>query len=126
MLERPCHHHPLRWLVVRVRSLVMISPLPQAVAESPPKVRQPSRRVNRPILVSALTRRSLLSDALPLAAGVSQPARTQKDSAVARTAEAIFLKDLMPALSVAAYRGSRLAFADAYGEVDLELAVAAS
>jgi len=32
----------------------------------------------------------------------------------------------MPALSVAAYRGSLLAFAEAYGEVDLELRVAAA
>ena len=32
----------------------------------------------------------------------------------------------MPALSVAAYRGSLLAFAEAYGEVDLEFGVAAS
>lgn len=38
-------------------------------------------------------------------------------------AEAIFRKDAMPALSVAVYRESALAFAAAYGEVDLELGV---
>jgi CubicO group peptidase (beta-lactamase class C family) len=63
---------------------------------------------------------------VPLAAVVSQSARMQKDSAVARTAEGIFRKEPMPALSVAAYRGSVLAFAEAYGEVDLELGVTAT
>jgi serine beta-lactamase-like protein LACTB len=76
--------------------------------------------------VPILTRRTLLFEAVPLAAVVSQSARTLKDSAVARTAEAIFRKEPMPALSVAAYRGSVLAFAEAYGEVDLELGVAAT
>jgi serine beta-lactamase-like protein LACTB, mitochondrial len=53
-------------------------------------------------------------------------ALAQKDSAVPRTAEAIFRQDIVPALSIAAYRGSLLAFAEAYGEVDLELGVAAT
>jgi len=75
--------------------------------------------------VPTLTRRTLLFEAVPLAAVVSQSARTQ-DTAVARTAEAIFRKDPMPALSVAAYRGSVLAFAQAYGEVDLEHGVTAT
>lgn len=61
-----------------------------------------------------------------MAAVMSHSVRTQRDTAVARTAEAIFRKDLMPALSVAAYRGSVLAFAETYGEVDLELHVAAT
>lgn len=72
-----------------------------------------------------LTRRTLLFEAVPLAAVVSQSARTQ-DTAVARTAEAIFRKDPMPALSVAAYRGTVRAFAEAYGEVDLEHGVTAT
>jgi CubicO group peptidase (beta-lactamase class C family) len=75
--------------------------------------------------VPTLTRRTLLFEAVPLAAVVSQSARTQ-DTAAARTAEAIFRKDPMPALSVAAYRGSVLAFAQAYGEVDLEHGVTAT
>lgn len=73
-----------------------------------------------------LTRRNLLFQAVSLAAVVSKSACAQKDSAVGRTAEAIFRKEPMPALSVAAYRGSVLAFAEAYGEVDLELGVAAT
>ena len=73
-----------------------------------------------------LTRRTLLFEAVPLAAAMSQSARTQKDSAVARTAEAIFRQEPMPALSVAVYRGGVLAFAEAYGDVDLELGVAAT
>lgn len=72
-----------------------------------------------------LTRRTLLFEAVPLAAMVAQSTRAQ-DTAVARTAEAIFRKEPMPALSVAAYRGSVLAFAQAYGEVDLEFGVAAT
>jgi CubicO group peptidase (beta-lactamase class C family) len=75
--------------------------------------------------VPILTRRTLLFEALPLAAVVSQSAGTQ-DIAVGRAAEAIFSKDPMPALSVAAYRGSVLAFAQAYGEVDLEHRVSAT
>ena len=63
---------------------------------------------------------------MPLAALVSQPAWTRADTAVARASEAIFRKDPLPSLSVAAYRGSALAFAQAYGEVDLELGVAAT
>jgi CubicO group peptidase (beta-lactamase class C family) len=73
-----------------------------------------------------VTRRTLLFEAVPLAAVMSHSARTQQKTAVARAAEAIFRKDLMPALSVAAYRGSVLAFAEAYGDVDLELDVAAT
>jgi serine beta-lactamase-like protein LACTB, mitochondrial len=57
---------------------------------------------------------------------VSQIAPMLADSAVARAAEAIFRKDPMPALSVAAYRGTELAFAQAYGQADLELGVAAT
>jgi serine beta-lactamase-like protein LACTB, mitochondrial len=76
--------------------------------------------------VPILSRRALLFEAAPLAAMVSRIAQTPADTAVARTAEAIFRRDPMPALSVAAYRGNVLAFARAYGEVDLELGVAAS
>jgi CubicO group peptidase (beta-lactamase class C family) len=87
---------------------------------------QPLAGASRPILVPTLTRRTLLFKAVPLAAVASQPVRAQRDAAIARTAEAIFRKDAMPALSVAAYRGSNLEFAAAYGEVDLELGVAAT
>lgn len=76
--------------------------------------------------MSTLSRRTLLFEAAPLAAIVSQSARTRVDTAVARTAEGIFRNNPMPALSVAAYRGNVLAFAEAYGEVDLELGVAAT
>lgn len=57
---------------------------------------------------------------------VSQVTQTPANTAMARTAEAVFHRDPMPALSVAAYRGSVLAFARAYGEVDLELGVIAT
>ncbi len=73
----------------------------------------------------SLTRRTLLFETVPLAAVVAQSVPRQ-DAAIARTAEAIFRKDPMPALSVAAYRGNVLAFARAYGEVDLENRVAAT
>lgn len=76
--------------------------------------------------VLTLSRRALLFEAAPLAAVMSQVVQIPTDTAVARTAEAIFRKDPMPALSVAAYRRNVLAFARAYGEVDLELGVAAS
>ncbi len=76
--------------------------------------------------VPILSRRTLLFEAAPLAAVASRFAQSPVDDAVARTAEAVFRKDPMPALSVAAYRGNVLAFADAYGEVDLEFGIAAS
>jgi CubicO group peptidase (beta-lactamase class C family) len=68
----------------------------------------------------------LLFEAAPLAAMVSQVTQTPANTAMARAAEAIFRRDPMPALSVAAYRGNVLAFARAYGEVDLELGVIAT
>jgi CubicO group peptidase (beta-lactamase class C family) len=71
------------------------------------KFRQPEARASRPIPHADID------------------SRTQ-DTAIARTAEVIFRKDPVPALSVAVYRGSALAFAQAYGEVELEHGVAAT
>lgn len=85
----------------------------------------PGRHPVVQLCVSTFTRRTLLFEALPLTAVVSRSVRTQ-DSAIARTAEAIFRKEPMPALSVAIYRGNVLAFAQAYGEVDLEQRVTAT
>jgi serine beta-lactamase-like protein LACTB len=76
--------------------------------------------------VPVWSRRTLLFEAMPVAALVSHSARTRADAAVAGIVDAIFRHDPMPALSVAAYRGDVLAFADACGTVDLELGVAAT
>jgi CubicO group peptidase (beta-lactamase class C family) len=72
-----------------------------------------------------VTRRTLLRDALALTAVASQAPPLQP-GAVARVADAIYRRDPMPALSVAAYRGDALVFAAAYGRIDLELGVDAT
>jgi CubicO group peptidase (beta-lactamase class C family) len=73
-----------------------------------------------------LSRRTLLVDAVALTALPSRPAAFQTADAASRVAEAMFRKDPLPALSVAAFRGSALVFAQAFGQADLELGVAAT
>lgn len=75
-----------------------------------------------------LSRRSLILDAVTLATLASRPAlaRTQAATVASRVAEGLFRTDPLPALSVAACRGNTLVFAEAFGEADLELAVAAT
>ena len=65
-----------------------------------------------------LSRRSWLLDAVALTTLASQPLQAQTSSAANSVADAMLRKDPLPALSVAAFRGSALVFAQAFGQAD--------